>query len=260
MILGKIVEATRKRLEKDKLIIPPHKMENLANSIYVKKNFKESISKTGINFICEVKKASPSKGIIAHDFDYKKIALEYEAAGADAMSVLTEPDFFMGSEKYLEEINKLVSIPTLKKDFIVDKYQIYQAKVSGASCILLICAILDDYWLNELYQCAKLIGLDVLVETHDELEIKRALNIGADIIGVNNRNLNNFVVDINTCIELRDRVPKDTVYVAESGIRNREDIKKLMTASVNAVLIGETLMREENKVEGLAKLRGCASE
>ena len=203
-----------------------------------------------------MKKASPSKGIIAEDFPYLDIAKEYENIGASAISVLTEPHFFKGDNKYLEEISRNVDIPVLRKDFIIDEYQIYESKLIGADAILLICSILTKSQLKEYLNIAKELNLDVLVETHDEKEVKIAVEIGANIIGVNNRNLKDFTVNIENSISLRKLVPKDILYVSESGISTREDIKKLEENNINAVLIGETLMRSSNKKMMLDKLKG----
>ena len=209
-----------------------------------------------INFICEIKKASPSKGVICEDFDPVKIAIEYEEAGASAISVLTEPFYFQGSDKYLQDISQTVKIPLLRKDFIVDEYMIYEAKFLNASAVLLICAILDDKQLSDYLKIAEKLGLSVLVETHDEIEIKRALDCGAKIIGVNNRDLKTFEVDIKTSVKLRKYIPDDKIFVSESGIKTRGDVKMLEEIGVNAVLIGETLMRSNNKTNELKRLRG----
>lgn len=256
MILDKIIEATQARIINDKELISMKELVAAAETAPYRPSFELAISRDTINFICEVKKASPSKGVIAEDFDYKQIALDYEIAGASAISVLTEPDFFLGSSLYLEEISEVVRLPLLKKDFIIDPYQIYQAKANGASAILLICNILETEQLREYFNIATSIGLDSLVEAHDAEEIEKALNIGANIIGVNNRNLETFEVDINTSIELRKLVPDDKIFVAESGIQTREDIELLENAKVNAVLIGETLMKEANKFDILRNLKG----
>ncbi|ONI46000.1 indole-3-glycerol phosphate synthase [Candidatus Epulonipiscioides gigas] len=256
MILDKIIEATQARIINDKELISMKELRAAVETAPYRPSFELAISRDKINFICEVKKASPSKGVIAEDFDYKQIALDYEIAGASAISVLTEPDFFLGSSQYLEEISEVVRLPILKKDFIIDPYQIYQAKANGASAILLICNILETEQLREYFNIATSIGLDSLVEAHDAEEIEKALNIGANIIGVNNRNLETFEVDINTSVELRKLVPNDKIFVAESGIQTREDIEFLENAKVNAVLIGETLMKEANKFDILRNLQG----
>lgn len=200
-----------------------------------------------MSFICEVKKASPSKGIIAEDFPYMQIAGEYEKAGAAAISCLTEPYYFKGSDDYLKEIAEHVQIPVLRKDFTVDEYMIYEAKVLGASAVLLICAILTDEELARFQKIADSLGLSALVEAHTEEEVRRAIASGARIIGVNNRDLKTFKVDINTSTRLRKLVPDDIVYVSESGIRNAEDIAALYKNNTDAVLIGETLMRAPDK-------------
>ena len=216
----------------------------------------KALIKQDINFICEVKKASPSKGIIAQDFPYLTIAKEYELAGASAISVLTEPNYFLGEDKYLQEIAQNVSIPVLCKDFIIDEYQIYKAKILGASAILLICAILDDETLKRFFTLAEKLGLSCLVEAHDENEIKRALKMQARIIGVNNRNLKDFTVDVENSLKLRSLVPENVIFVSESGIKTKADIEKLRVHQVQAVLIGETFMRAKDKVLALNEVYG----
>lgn len=217
--------------------------------------FRRALSAPGIQFICECKKASPSKGLIAPDFPYLDIALAYEAAGAAAISVLTEPRWFRGEDRFLQEIARTVKIPCLRKDFTVDSYMIYEAKILGASAVLLICAILDDGELREYLSIAHELGLSALVEAHDEEEICRALDAGAGIIGVNNRDLRTFTVDINNSVRLRSLVPDDKIYVSESGIRNAEDVEVLYRNRTDAVLIGETLMRNPDKAAGIRALR-----
>jgi len=232
--------------------------EKTKERININKNFEfeQSITKNKINFICEIKKASPSKGVICEDFDPVQIAEEYEEAGAAAISVLTEPYYFQGSDKYLQDISQAIKIPLLRKDFIVDEYMIYEAKFLNANAVLLICAILNDKQLAQYIKIAENLGLSVLVETHDEIEIKRALDCGAHIIGVNNRDLKTFEVDIKTSERLRKYIPDDKIFVSESGIKTRSDVKRLEEIGVNAVLIGETLMRSKNKKAELKRLRG----
>jgi len=255
MILDKIAAKTRKRVENVKRRVPFSEIKPRAQA-FPKGNFafEKAIAKPGLSFICEVKKASPSKGIIAEDFPYLDIAREYEAAGASAISVLTEPDFFMGSNLYLTEISKTVKLPLLRKDFIIDPYQIYEAKTIGASAVLLICALLDVDTLKEYIGIANELGLSALVETHDENEVKFALKAGARIIGVNNRDLKTFEVALETSARLRKLIPSDVLFVAESGIKTRKDVLKL--GNVDAVLIGETLMRSKDKKLEMDKLRG----
>ena len=210
-------------------------------------SFKKQISRAGINFIWEVKKASPSKGLIAHKFPYLEIAKEYEKAGAAAISVLTEPEYFLGKDAYLQEIAEEVSIPVLRKDFTVDEYQIYEAKILGASAVLLICSLLEKEELKKFLEIAHSIGVSALVEAHDEQEIAMAVEAGAEIIGVNNRDLKNFTVDIENSVRLRKMVPKEIIFVSESGIKTPEDVQRLRENGTNAVLIGETFMRCEDK-------------
>ncbi|MBP1755632.1 MAG: trpC [Firmicutes bacterium] len=207
-------------------------------------------------FICEVKKASPSKGLITETFPYLSIAKEYEEAGADAISVLTEPDYFLGADHYLTEISKEVSVPVLRKDFVLDEYQIYEAKQIGADAILLICSLLDTQTIRRYLNLCAEMGLSALVEAHSEEELHSALSAGARIIGVNNRNLRTFEVDINLSLNLRKMVPEEIIFVAESGIQCRDDIIALSEARVDAVLIGETLMRSRDKKDALEVLRG----
>lgn len=219
--------------------------------------FYRALKKPGMNFICEVKKASPSKGIIAGDFPYLRIAMEYEAAGAAAISVLTEPHYFLGDIDYLREIAQRVGIPVLRKDFIVDESMIVEAKDAGASAVLLIAALLDDEKLKNYLQLAHAIGLSALVEAHDADEVKRAVASGAKIIGVNNRDLRDFSIDMNNSISLRKLVEdEDVVFVSESGIKTAEDIKRLADGNIHSVLIGETLMRSADKKAMLDELTG----
>jgi indole-3-glycerol phosphate synthase len=245
MILDKIVATARIRVneEKNKKSFEVIKKEALNTAGKLSYKFEEALSKLGINFICEIKKASPSKGVISDNFNYKEIALEYQNSGASAISVLTEPDFFLGKKDYLKEIKDIVSVPVLRKDFIIDSYQIFESKIIGADAILLICAILDNPVLKDFFEIANGLGLSCLVEVHDEKELDAALNIGAKIIGVNNRNLKNFEVDLNNSIRLRKFVPNDKIFVSESGIKTKEHIAMLKANNVNAVLIGEELMR-----------------
>ncbi len=257
MILDTLASVTRERIEKQKKIISPAEMKSQALGM-TKKNFEfeKALRGEDIRFICEVKKASPSKGIIAEEFPYIEIAKEYEKAGAAAVSVLTEPEYFKGDDSYVTEISRNISLPIIRKDFTVDEYMIYQAAVMGASAVLLICSLLDTDTIREYIGICDNLGLSALVETHDEDEIKSALRAGARLIGVNNRNLKNFKVDINNCIRLRSLVPNDITFVAESGIKTAEDIENLRQAGVNAVLIGETLMRAKDKKAMLDELRG----
>lgn len=225
---------------------------------FIKKDFpfEKALKGEGISFICECKKASPSKGIIAEDFPYADIALEYDKAGADAISVLTEPKYFLGKDSYLSEISSLVSVPCLRKDFVVDEYMIYEAVILGASAVLLICSILSQDELKKYITICHNYGLSALVEAHDENEVQMALDCGARIIGVNNRNLKDFSVDTDNSKKLRSLIPEDVIYVSESGIKDHKDVKKLRDIGVNAVLVGETLMRAKNKKEKLDELKG----
>ena len=221
----------------------------------VGKSFYQALAKKGLSIIGEVKKASPSKGIIAVDFPYLQIAKDYEAAGIDVISCLTEPKYFLGKDQYLQEIAQAVSVPVLRKDFLIDPYQIYQAKLLGAKAILLIVSLLGERELKEFLSIAGKLGLDALVECHDEEEIRCALSVGAKIIGVNNRNLKTFSVNMENSLSLRNLVPKGQLFVAESGMSKPEELRRLEEAGVNAVLIGESLMRAESKKEKLQELR-----
>ena len=258
MILDKLVQATQKRLIKQKQQKSLEDVKREALTLPIDKNFpfEQTLSQQDINFICEVKKASPSKGIIAPDFPYLEIAKEYEQAGASAISVLTEPDYFLGSDTFLKEIAQNVNIPVLRKDFTIDEYQIYEAKILGASAILLICAILSEEKLKYFLQIANSLGLSCLVEAHDEAEIQKALNVNARIIGVNNRNLKDFSVDVHNSLKLRHLVPENIIFVSESGLKTAEDIELLRQNHVQAALIGETFMRALDKTAELSKLYG----
>lgn len=263
-ILDILANTARERVAKDQEKISLEEMKALAlskecitdsqNGFPVERKLKQP----GISFICEVKKASPSKGLIAEDFPYVEIAKAYEQAGADCISVLTEPSKFLGSDAYLKEITQSVKTPVLRKDFTVDAYQIYQAKVLGASMVLLICTLLDEETVREYIGICDSLGLSALVEAHDDEEIAMAVRAGARIIGVNNRNLKDFTVDVNNSRRLRKLVPPHVLFIAESGIKNADDIRVLYEAGVNGVLIGETLMRSADKKAMLDELRkGC---
>lgn len=218
--------------------------------------FENALKKPGISFICECKKASPSKGLIAPDFPYLEIAKAYEAAGADCISVLTEPKWFLGSDAYLKEIAENVKIPCIRKDFIVDAYMIYEAKLLGASAVLLICSILTESELKEYLGICEELGLSALVEAHDEAEVQTAIKSGARMIGVNNRNLKDFTVDTENSRRLRALIPENVLFVSESGVKTPEDVERLREIGADAVLIGETLMRAEDKRAKLDALRG----
>ena len=258
MILDKIIEATKIRVAQEKEVESPEAVKAAALALPSDTGFpfEAALRQQDFNFICEVKKASPSKGIIAEDFPYLDIAKEYEVAGAAAISVLTEPDFFKGDKKYLQEIASTVKIPVLRKDFIIDEYQIYQAKVWGASAILLICACLDVPRLTKFRELADSLGFSSLVEAHDEHEVQMAIDCGARIIGVNNRNLKDFTVDVQNSVRLRNLVQDDVIFVSESGLETPEDIQVLRDNNIGVALMGETFMRSPNKVEKLAYLYG----
>lgn len=257
-ILDQLADYARERVAEAKKKIPLEEIKrqalSLPNGNFA---FEKALKKPGISFICECKKASPSKGLIAPNFPYLQIAKDYEAAGADCISVLTEPKWFLGNDRYLREIANAITIPCLRKDFTVDEYMIYEAKVLGASAVLLICSILTEEELREyIYLCDEL-GLSALVEAHDETEVCVAVKAGARIIGVNNRNLNDFSVDTDNSIKLRRLIPKNVLFVSESGVSSSEDVAKLREIGADAVLIGETLMRAPDKKAKLNELRGA---
>lgn len=256
-MLDEIVEKTKERVDMEKGIISLDDLKGEVSLMEVTDDFpfKKALSGDDIAIIAEVKKASPSKGLIAEDFDYLEIAKEYEEAGASAISVLTEPYFFMGSDDYLKEIADEVNIPVLRKDFVVDEYMIWQAKALGASAILLIVSILDIVQLKKYLDLAHELGLSAIVEAHDANEIMRAVTVGAEIIGVNNRNLNDFTVDIDNSINLRRCVGNDVIFISESGIKTPEDVTRLKENDVDAVLIGETLMKSDDKKAMISELK-----
>lgn len=265
MILDELANATRVRIEEKKRLAAPEKIKEQALLMAQKEektifSFEQTLAQKEISFICEVKKASPSKGVIAEDFPYLDIAKEYEQAGASCISVLTEPSYFKGDDQYLRSINEVVQIPTLRKDFTIDEYMIYEAKILGADCVLLIAALLDTKTLKQYRKICDSLGLSALIEAHDEYEVESAMAAGARLIGVNNRNLKDFTVDIGNSIRLRNQVPKDILFIAESGIQTAEDIARLREANVNGVLIGETLMRSADKKKMLDTLKGISKK
>ena len=263
MILEKLAESTRVRIAQQMKEHSFEEVRNKAELLAAREMevqeydypFEEALSRPGLSIISEVKKASPSKGVIAEDFPYIEIAKEYERGGADAISCLTEPSKFHGEDKYLSDIVKNVNIPVLRKDFTVDPYMIYQAKNLGASAILLIAAILSDEELKNYFEIADTLGMSCIFEAHDAEEVKRSLAAGARILGVNNRNLKDFTVDINNSIRLREMVPSDIIFVSESGIMVPEDVKQLRENGTDAVLIGEMLMRSSDKASLIKELK-----
>lgn len=257
-ILDQLADYARERTGQAKLKISLDEIKRQALSL-PKGNFafENALKKPGISFICECKKASPSKGLIAPHFPYLQIAEEYEAAGADCISVLTEPKWFLGRDKYLKEIANTVSIPCLRKDFTVDEYMLYEAKVLGASAVLLICSILSEEQIKSYIRICDELGLSALVEAHDANEVQAALHAGARVIGVNNRNLKDFSVDTDNSRRLRELIPRNVLFVSESGVNSAEDVAKLREIGADAVLIGETLMRAPDKKAKLDELRGA---
>ena len=259
-ILDTIAEYARERTARDKASISPGEMRDRALSLGRGNGsaFSSALAKPGLRFICEIKKASPSKGLIDPVFDYRKTASEYESAGADAVSVLTEPKWFQGSDEIFRNVRSLIQTPMLRKDFVVDAYQIYQARSMGADCILLICSLLDTETIRTYLGICEELGLAALVETHDEEEIRSAVKAGAGIIGVNNRNLRDFSVDLGNASRLRDLIPQDVLYVAESGVRTADDVRNLYQAGADAILVGEALMRAPDKGQLLHEYREAA--
>jgi indole-3-glycerol phosphate synthase len=257
-ILDQLAAHTRERVAADRRKVPEEALREQCAALGPGSGdqFTQALKKPGLSFICEVKKASPSKGIIAEEFPYVRIAQEYEAAGADAISCLTEPKWFLGSDRIFQEIRQAVGTPMLRKDFTVSTYQIYQARTMGANAVLLICAILDRRELETYLALSRELGLAALTEAHDEAEIEKAVGCGAEIIGVNNRNLKDFSVDFDNAARLRDRIPAGCVYVAESGVKTPADVERLQQIGADAALVGETLMRANDPAEMLRFLRG----
>lgn len=255
-ILDQLAEHAYERVAAAKKKIPLEQIRQQA--LFAPKGnyaFENALKKPGISFICECKKASPSKGLIVSDFQYLQIAKEYERAGADCISVLTEPKWFLGRDEYLKEIASSVFIPCLRKDFVVDEYMIYEAKLLGASAVLLICSILSEEQIKEYIDISDMLGLSALVEVHNKEEVSAALKAGARIIGVNNRNLKDFSVDTGNSRRLRELIPREVLFVSESGVKDAADVAKLCEIGADAVLIGETLMRSDDKRAKLSELR-----
>lgn len=260
-ILDQLAAYAEKRVEEEKVKIPDKIIRQQAMDLPRGTfPFEEALKTTEIAFICECKKASPSRGIISEEFPHLQIAKEYESAGAAAISVLTEPKWFLGQDRHLKEIAATVSLPCLRKDFIVDEYMLYQTKLLGASATLLICSILSENQLHEYLSICDELGLSALVEVHDRTETEMAIRTGARIIGVNNRNLKDFSVDAENSRKLRKLVPKDILFVSENGIKGPEDIEQIYKTGVDAVLIGEAMMLAKDKKKMLDSLRGEAKQ
>ena len=256
-ILDELAQSALKRVNEAKKVLSLNKIKSEALAMPKGDfEFEKTLKKQDISFICECKKASPSKGIIAQEFPYLEIAKEYEKAGADCISILTEPDRFLGSDLYLKEIASTVNIPCLRKDFTVDEYMIYEAKLLGAKAVLLIVSILTEKQISDYIRICDRLGISALTEVHNEAEIKTALNAGARIIGVNNRNLKDFTIDTDNSRRMRELVPQDIIFVSESGVKSANDVALLRKIGADAVLIGETLMRAEDKEKKLKELRG----
>ena len=256
-ILDKLADLSRERAKREQEKIPAEELREQAKALGKGNGeaFLSALKKPGISIICEIKKASPSKGLISPDFPYLKIAAAYEQAGADCISCLTEPEYFLGSDDIFREVREKVSLPMLRKDFTVCEYQLDQARVMGANAALLIVSLMDERTLAAYLEHCEELGIAALVETHDEEEIRTAVSAGAKIIGVNNRNLKDFSVDFGNAARLRDRIPPECIYVAESGVRTPEDVQRLRQIGADAALIGETLMRAEDPAETLKSLR-----
>ena len=259
-ILDQLADHARTRVRRDKELISSDEMRRMAyfDRRAGGERFYDAIRKPGLSIICEVKRASPSKGLIAPVFDYKAAALEYEAAGTDAVSCLTEPKWFLGSDQIFRDIRALIRTPMIRKDFVVDEYQLYQAKCMGADCVLIICAILDTETIRQYLRICGELGLAALVETHDEEEIVSAVSAGAKMIGVNNRNLKDFSVDLENAGRLKSLIPEGVLYVAESGVKTAEDAASLRAAGADAILVGEALMRAKDKGAFLRAMRKAA--
>lgn len=256
-ILDELAASAKERVEKAKLVLSCDEIKKRALDLPKGEfEFEKALAGSDIAFICECKKASPSKGVIAEYFPYLQIAKDYEKAGAACISVLTEPTRFLGSDEYLREIAAEVSIPCIRKDFTVDEYMIYEAKILGAKAVLLICSILSEKQISDYIAVCDELGMSALVEAHDEAEVEMAIRAGARIIGVNNRNLKDFSVDTGNSRRMRALIPEDIIFVSESGVKDAEDIRMLRESGVDAVLIGETLMRAKDKSAKLAELRG----
>lgn len=256
-ILDQLAEHAKKRVEQAKKSVSSESIRQRALALPKGEfEFENALKKSGISFICECKKASPSKGLIAPNFSYLNIAKEYEAAGTDCISVLTEPKWFLGRDEYLKEITGTVKIPCLRKDFTVDEYMIHEAKLLGASAVLLICSILDTEQIKAYIKICDQLGLSALVEAHDKNEVRMALNAGARVIGVNNRNLKDFTVDTENSRRLRELIPPEILFISESGVSSAQDVAKIVSIGADGVLIGETLMRAADKKAKLAQLRG----
>ncbi len=261
MILDELAAYAKKRVAAAKERLPLEALREQAKSLPKGSfRFEETLKKPGLSFICEIKKASPSKGVISPDFPYLEIARSYQEAEADCISVLTEPKWFLGSDKIFREVRETVSCPMIRKDFTVDEYQLYEARLLGADAVLLICALLPTETVAEYLEICNSLGLTALVETHDENEIASAAAAGARVIGVNNRNLKNFSVDFGNAARLREKIPETALFVAESGVASADDVKKLRSAGADAVLVGEYLMRSPHPRATLTAMRRAADE
>ena len=243
-ILEKIVANTKAGLIQKKAELSLEQIKSSLEDLELPRGrFKDNISNKDEAIIAEIKKASPSAGVIVDAFDPVTKAIDYEAFGASALSILTEEDFFMGSVDYLKDVKKVTALPILRKDFIIDEYQLYETKLSGADCILLIASILSDHQIKDFINITKKLELDYLIEVHDENELQRVEHFEDALIGVNNRNLKTFEVDLDNSVRLRNVFKQKNIFIAESGIKSREDMNYLKLNGINVFLIGESLMR-----------------
>ena len=259
-ILETIAAYAKERAARDKEKVPEKEMRERALTLPKGTfRFSRALRKKEMSFICEVKKASPSKGLIDPVFDYKRIAKNYEVAGADCVSCLTEPKWFLGSDVIFGEVRRTIQLPIIRKDFTADDYQIYQAKCMGADAVLLICALMDEKKLTHYLTICDTLGLDALVETHDEEEIKMAVSAGAGVIGANNRNLKDFSVDFSNAVKLRHLIPEEVIYVAESGVSRISDVEALRQAGADAVQMGEVMMRAKGQKAMLKAMKSAAA-
>lgn len=255
MILDEIIENKRKEVEERKKELPIELLETHIEIAAPSRKFSDAIRRSGISLIAEIKKASPSAGLIREDFNLGEIAESYEQNGASAISILTESKYFQGSLDHLRKVRKMVSLPLLRKDFILDEYQIYESRTCGADAVLLIVSIVEGE-LDAYLKVAADLGMSALVEVHNESELEKALDAGAEIIGVNNRNLRTLEVNLNVCIRLVPLIPEGKIVVAESGIHNRKDVVELEKLNIDAVLVGEALMKSSDVGAKVRELLG----
>lgn len=259
MIIDDIVASTFERVAENKKRNSIDKLARLAFEKPINKDYpfeKALRNKANLAYIMEIKRCVPTKGEITRNFDYKSIAKEYEDIGATAISVMTEPDYFKGDDDFLAEIARIVKIPVLRDDFIVDEYMVYESKLLGADAITLICSVLDEITLMRCLNLAENLGMSAVVEAHSSMQVKKALRVGAKIIAVNNCDLRNFEIDMNNSLELQKMIPEDVIFISRSGVKTYQDICKLEENNVNAVMVGEVLMRSHDKRKTFEILQG----